>query len=476
MEFKDMLELAKISVKADPKAPVAYSFGEEKYSLEQVNKTLQNEFAALLGNGDNRYRAFQENKNCIFRLIEETIDEVLPQRVEQRYMDFAEVKTIAQGDRATFVLKITEAARKRAKTFVTRVGLAGRYETFMLDGRSLDVKTSAIGGAARIGFEEVLDGRWSFADMVELTLEGMDEYIVKEIAKALKSAVDTLPAVQQHAAAGFDEVAFDELLAIADAYGKSTIYCTFEFAAQMKPVEAWASNEHKNAMWNRGMIDSYKGHTIVLLPQSFEDERNLTKVFDPSYCYIMPTGQDNRPVKLVFEGPTCVRTVDNQNDDWSMDMQTYKKFGIATFFNNWMCCYRNTGLKMESRSAQMVPVPTPPEPDNSVNAGDFETLNDAIAAVPNGGTVVLASDTSAQIVVANGKEIAIDLNGKTLTAEGASALEVTSGFVTLNNGTVAVKGADTIKLDTRVSGGQVELNVGEDVVLTSDTDCCVYVP
>lgn len=351
MEFKDMLELAKISVKADPKAPVAYSFGEEKYSLEQVNKTLQNEFAALLGNGDNRYRAFQENKNCIFRLIEETIDEVLPQRVEERYMDFAEVKTIAQGDRATFVLKITEAARKRAKTFVTRVGLAGRYETFMLDGRSLDVKTSAIGGAARIGFEEVLDGRWSFADMVELTLEGMDEYIVKEIAKALKSAVDTLPAVQQHAAAGFDEVAFDELLAIADAYGKSTIYCTFEFAAQMKPVEAWASNEHKNAMWNRGMIDSYKGHTIVLLPQSFEDERNLTKVFDPSYCYIMPTGQDNRPVKLVFEGPTCVRTVDNQNDDWSMDMQTYKKFGIATFFNNWMCCYRNTGLKMESRSA-----------------------------------------------------------------------------------------------------------------------------
>ena len=351
MEFKDMLELAKISVKADPKAPVAYSFGEEKYSLEQVNKTLQNEFAALLGEGDNRYRAFQENKNCIFRLIEETIDEVLPQRVEQRYMDFAETKTIAQGDKATFTLKITEAARKRAKTFVTRVGLAGRYETFMLDGRSLEVQTSAIGGAARIGFEEVLDGRWSFADMVELTLEGMDEFIVKEIAKALQSAVDALPAVQKHTADGFDETSFDELLAIADAYGKSTIYCTFEFAAQMKPVEAWASNEHKNAMWNRGMIDSYKGHTIVLLPQSFEDERNMTKVFDPSLCYIMPTGQDNRPVKLVFEGPTCVRTVDNQNDDWSMDMQTYKKFGIATFFNNWMCSYKNTSLKMASRSS-----------------------------------------------------------------------------------------------------------------------------
>jgi hypothetical protein len=350
MEFKDMLELAKISVKADPKAPVAYSFGEEKYSLEQVNKTLQVEFENMLGNGDNRYRAFQENKNTIFRLIEETIDEVLPARVEQRYMDFAETKTIAQGDRAVYTLKITEAARKRAKSFVTRVGLAGRYETFMLDGRSLEVKTSAIGGAARIGFEEVLDGRWSFSDMVELTLEGMDEFIIREIAKALEAAVEALPAVQKHVAAEFDEVAFDELLAIADAYGKATIYCTFEFASQMKPVEAWASNEHKNAMWDRGYIDSYKGHTMVLLPQSFEDETNMKKVFDPAQCYIMPTGQDNKPVKLVFEGPTCVRTVENQNDDWSMDMQTYKKFGIATFFNNWMCSYRNSSLVKDSRT------------------------------------------------------------------------------------------------------------------------------
>lgn len=349
MDFKDMLELAKIAVKADPAAPVAYSFGEESFTIEQVNKTLQNEFNALLGNGNNRYRAFQENKNAIYRLIEEAIDEVLPARVMDRYMDFAEVKNIPQGDKAVFKLKITEAARKRAKSFVTRVGLAGRYETFMLDGRSLEVQTSAIGGAARIGFEEVLDGRWTFSDMVELTLEGMDEYILKEIAKALESAVKTLPAVQRHDADSFDEAAFDELLAICGAYGQPTIYCTFEFASKMKPAEAWASNEHKNALWNRGMIDSYKGHTIVILPQSFEDERNLTKVFDPAQCYIMPTGQDNKPVKLVFEGPTCVREVQDL-DDWSMDMQTYKKFGIATFFNNWMCSYRNNSLKKASRS------------------------------------------------------------------------------------------------------------------------------
>lgn len=119
-------------------------------------------------------------------------------------------------------------------------------------------------------------------------------------------------------------------------------------------------------------------------------------------------------------------------------------------------------------------MPTP-DPDGQVNTSDFNSLADAVAAVPNNGTVVLAADTSAQTVIADGKNVTIDLNGKTLTAEGASALEVTNGSVTLTNGTVAVSGADAIKLDTRVSGGQVELNVGEDVVLTSDTDCCIYV-
>ena len=53
-------------------------------------------------------------------------------------------------------------------------------------------------------------------------------------------------------------------------------------------------------------------------------------------------------VKLVFEGQTCVRDVED-NDDWSRDMQTYQKFGIATLASNWMCVYQNTDLKIETR-------------------------------------------------------------------------------------------------------------------------------
>lgn len=358
MDYKDLRSLAFSAMKAEKGAPSAYSFEAngkvENFSTEQVNEALRTEFARLLeGENGNRYAGYRENKNIIFRLIEETIDEVLPARVEQQYMQFAEVKVLAQGDKAVFRKKVSEASRKRAKTFVTKVGLAGRYETFMLDGISLEVQMSAIGAACRIGFEEFLDGRIEFSELTSIILEGMDEYIYREIAKALESVVESLPAPNKAVVAGFDEAIMDELLAIASNYGKPTIYCTYEFATKMIPAEAaWASNDMKNELWRKGWLGNYKGSQVIILPQSVVDETNTTKVIDPSLAYIIPTGTD-KPVKLAFEGPTCVREV-TDNDDWSRDLQTYKKFGIATFANHWMCSYKNTELSRSTRVA--VPV------------------------------------------------------------------------------------------------------------------------
>lgn len=99
MDYKDLKELARIAMHADPAAPTAYSFGNESYTLDQVNEALATEFQKLAGT----YRDYRENKNVIFRLIEETIDEVLPARVEQQYAQFAEVRNVAQGDKAIFV-------------------------------------------------------------------------------------------------------------------------------------------------------------------------------------------------------------------------------------------------------------------------------------------------------------------------------------------------------------------------------------
>ena len=337
----DLITLAKTVANANPASQVAYSYGDTKLSYSALNETLRNELRELAGS----YALYRENKNTIFELIEETINDVLPKKVLEQYGMFAEVRTFAQGDKPVFVQKITSAARRRAKQFVTKVGLAGVYEVFKLDGKVLTVETEAFGGAAQIGFEEFLDGRVDFADLLEIVMEGLDEAVYREIAKALVAAVDSLQGTNKSTQDQFVETEMDRLISIAEAYGNSTIYCTYEFAATMVPAEGWRSDEHKNERWNNGYIGNYKGHNVIVLQQSYEDETNTTKVIDPSYAYIIPTGNGEKPVKIAFEGPTAVKDVDNE--DWSREIRVYKKFGVATLITNNICVYRNTSLSID---------------------------------------------------------------------------------------------------------------------------------
>ena len=335
---KDLITLAKTVAGANPSSPVAYSFGEEKFSYADLNETLRNELRALAGT----YSLYRENKNTIFALMEETIDDILPKKVLEQYGQFAEIKTFAQGDRPIFTQRITMAAKRRAKQFVTKVGLAGVYEVFKLDGKSYEVPTSAFGGAAQIGFEEFLDGRVDFADVLDIVMEGLDECVYLEIERALKGAVDSLQDANKTSQTSFVESEMDRLIQIADSYGQATVYCTYEFAATMVPAEGWISNEMKNTKWNNGYLGNYKGHRVIVLPQSYEDETNTTKVIDPSYAWIIPTGGNDKPVKVAFEGQAIVREFDNR--DYSKEIQIYKKLGVGAIITNNICVYRNTSL------------------------------------------------------------------------------------------------------------------------------------
>ena len=338
LDSKNLFELAKVTVNANPTAPVAYSFGEDKFSYTELNETLRKELREYAATP----ALYRENKNVIFSLIENIVDDVLPKKVMDMYGMFAEIKQFNQGDKAIFTQRVTAASRRRAKRFITKVGLAGVYEVFKLDGRSFGLETTAYGGAAQISIEEFLDGRMNFDEIVDIVMEGLDEQIYIEIEKALRASIDSLQEANKHVADAFDEKEMDRLIAIADAYGSATVYCTYEFAATMVPSEGWVADAHKVEKWNNGYLANYKGHNVIVLPQSYEDESNLVKVIDPSYAYIIPTGGNDKPVKIAFEGNTLVD--ERKNDDWSREIQVYKKLGVGTVITNNICIYQNTSL------------------------------------------------------------------------------------------------------------------------------------
>ena len=339
LNHENLLALAKTVAKADSSAPVAYSWNGQSLSYDALNETLRQEFNELAGT----YALYRENRNTIYSIIEEVLDDVLPKKVIEQYSDFAEVQTFKQGDKPIFRRKLNGS--KRAKQFITRVGLAGIYEVFKLSAgtESFEVPTSAIGGAAQIGLEEFLDGRVDFAEVLDTVMTGMDELVYKEVAQALKASINQLPANNTAVVNGFDEQAFDTLLTIVSAYGVPTIYCTQEFAVKMIPQQAWRYTEAmKDELWKTGRLAQYKQYKVVILEQGFEDETNSTKVIDPGYCWILPTGADSKPVKIAFEGNTIVDEF--QNADRSREVQVYKKVGVVAMLANNICAYVDTSL------------------------------------------------------------------------------------------------------------------------------------
>ena len=336
LEMNQLKALAKAAAEANRSAATCYSVNGENLSVSAINDTLRDQFNEIAGT----YNLYRENKTKVYSLVETLLNDILPTKVLQRYADFAETQTFAQGTKPVFIRK---TGKMRAKQFITKVGLAGRYEVFALGEKSFEVATSAIGGAAAIGFEEFLDGRVDWAELVNIVLEGMDELILREIAKALMSSIEQLPAANRVSAAGFNEDGMDRLIAVVSAYGTPVIYCTREFATKMIPQAGWISDNMRDERWANGFLANYKGVRVVLLPQSFEDETNATKVIDPGYAWIMPTGSSEKPVKIAFEGSAHMREV--ENDDWSREMQVYQKVGVGVMFTNNMASYVDTALK-----------------------------------------------------------------------------------------------------------------------------------
>ncbi len=349
LDRNNLVVLGKIVAKANPSASVNYSWNGENFTYDALNETFRRELNELAGT----YSLYRENKNLIFSIIEEVLDDILPKKVSEQYDAFAEVRTFAQGDKPLFRRKLSSNAR--AKQFITRVGLAGIYEVFKLgkNEEAFEVATSAIGGAAQIGFEEFLDGRVDFAEVTRIVMEGMDELIYREMGAALNASINQLPPANRAAVDGFDEAAFDRLLTVASAYGEPTIYCTNEFAVKLIPQDAWRYTEAmKDELWRTGRLAAYKGRKVIILEQGFEDETNSKKVIDPGYAWIIPTGADVKPIKVAFEGQTIVD--EYTNADRSREIQVYKKVGVVAMLTNNICAYVDTSLagEMEQWSLQ----------------------------------------------------------------------------------------------------------------------------
>ena len=313
------------------------------FTVDNVNEAFVDGLKEFAGS----YNQFMKNRYDLYDIIIESIDQILPKNVEDAFGAFAEVKRVAQGEKAMFKRKL---GRQRAKKFLTQVGLSGVYETFRLDSDTFEVGAHAVGGGATIDFERMLDGEESLAEVVGIVTEGLENAVFVEIQKALVAALDVMPSTNKYSGA-WSAAEMVKLLNVVRAYGSPVIFACPEFIADMGPdaiipaiasaAQGIYSPKDIEAVHDYGFINMFRGAPIVQIPQSFVDENNRETYANPRLAYIFPAGQE-KVVKVVLEGQTQIR--DHENKDNSMEVFAWKKMGCAILTHHNWAMYQDESL------------------------------------------------------------------------------------------------------------------------------------
>jgi hypothetical protein len=302
------------------------------------------------------YRSYRENKNMIFRLIEETIDLVLPTRVYASLGAFADVRTFGNNDTIKFRYKVGQG---RGRAYAIRLAPGGKAEFFRLDEKDLTMNADSRGVAGLIRLEDYLDGKVSMAEIMTIVLQSLEDQIFMDIQlMLLGTATQARPASTVYSTASFSETAMKAAIRVAGAYGNgsATIFCTLEFAQTMTPTgfvttQATPYAPSRDARdiaeaRDRGWFGKWWGADVVVLPNGFTDESNTEFVLDPKIAYVFPSSSmfpDGKVVKIGFQGDAIIKEYENR--DGSMELQMYKKMvvGVVGALNSW-CIVENRGL------------------------------------------------------------------------------------------------------------------------------------
>lgn len=345
MNFSELIKIARNLSTGSAPAPLSFAMEDGQtitISPETMEETLRDELFKLCSTEE----GFRRHSLDLCTLIKESVDLNLPPKINKFFNGFAVTRQYGMNDRPVFKVNDRRATVNRGKTFVTLGSSAGVYEVFRLGAqREYTIHFQPIVAAIQVQFEEFINGRLSWNELLAIIEEGMEDRIYEMVVAAMDKVEKSLPAANKGTAATFDEVgrkAFEKVLATVSVYGQPVIFCTELFAREITEGTDWASEEEKKARRNIGYLANYKGARINILPQTFEDETNTVKKVDDSKAYILPGGQDGI-INVCFQGPTHARTV--ENEDWSHELQTYKRVGVAIHSYNDLGTFQLTSLK-----------------------------------------------------------------------------------------------------------------------------------
>ena len=328
----------------------------KEFSAKEANKKIVEKFRAALGIDEHDKpqaikRAIRANRELVFTLIEETIEEVLITGWMENpfFQQFVETKNLALDDENDFyveddsILSVSKVSGNHHNMIRQRLG-AGRH--FSVAGEWYGLKIYA-------DFERVLTGAEDWAKFVAKVAEAINRYLYDALYAALRGAQDKLGANWVKTGA-LDIANKDTLVKLCQDISMATGSEVTIFGARsalssltaMADVN-WAPETVKQEYYaNGGILGNWEGFSVAEIGQGLKRGASINSatveyMLDTDRLYIIPTSIANKFIKLVNYGETQVSQVTDRdtNRDMSQEYEVLYKMGInvilATVFGVW---------------------------------------------------------------------------------------------------------------------------------------------
>lgn len=282
---------------------------DPKYTAEERREGARELLADLA-------QDYRRNKIQIFEIIEQSLAEILPERINNTIGKFAEIQQFKAGNKPTF--KVSNGEIK-----VYNVSLGGTVQRHRKTHDFITIETEAIQGKVYEEMSRVRAGLVDFNELIDELLEKIEDALYDKIYAALIDTYGTLPDANKVSDTSIDEKELDRLIQIVGSYGNPIIMGTRMGLAELPEIK---SDEADSDIYNRGIYGKYKGVQVMEIKNVVADTSNSKFKLEDRYIYIIPEGKE-KIVKVAIEDKAYVR--DSEGEDWTVNFETVVQNGVA---------------------------------------------------------------------------------------------------------------------------------------------------
>lgn len=306
---------------------------------DEAARAKVREIFGLAENETLSYRAWKHGKDAWFEVIEDVINETVPDAwaVSPFYQELVEFKSGTFGDKNEFIIQ------DNSTLIVSR--FSGNHWDIdrqkLPAGKTFSLETEWYAIMVYDETERFLKGVVSLVQMYDTIQRSIQKDLDDRIYTSFNGAGTYLPTEFQETGS-FDE---EKLIQLADrtvtAANRNVLLAGSKSALAKiykgkDPV--YFSDAMKNDLNTTGRLSYWNGYKTIEIPQSFKrgtfDFRNPDDMI-----YVLP--ENYKPIKVFFEGETRSRDLNEyQNHDQTISYQIQTKVGIGVIFDTVFATYK----------------------------------------------------------------------------------------------------------------------------------------